>query len=676
MTSANETLRRVATLLESLAGDYYQTNLAIKASDDLLVQKHLDPIRAQRALLARLQLKLRQLSAPTLDEDLQRWLQIRQLTEIMKKLEPALQQWMTKPLALHPVTPNADWARRCVDSFLPLIWEYELDLVVLCGRGLSSVAKELTQRRQLRRIVYLSDKSPQEAALYPGELIVYSKDELRAVLRSYTANPPQRIAVAPLRQEDFCLEGGATGSLACQEVTKLSEEIFDTMQVERNTIAAFGATWVQQGLENLGKLASKASVHSLRDAFTNRPMVIIAPGPSLQKNAHLLRQLKGKALLVSFSHTLTALHKFGVVPDVVIALDSQDLGYHFEGYPVEQIEVLMLGLTVHPSLYQLPAKKIFTFAGNAVLDGWLFAPLGEDMRVPSGGSVAHSALSMGLQWGCNPILFVGQDLAFSDTGDMYAKESCDGDAKIELSGDQRSFQLSGFSDGYRRLSAIKGAHRTEAARLIEVPGYHGGVVRSSFSFLLFTRWFEEVARRVEGTVSLWNCTEGGARIEGMRQLTLAEAIQQLEGSPALHLRETLQSAEESLSYKSRRSILLQHVEKMLSALEISEQRANQCIRLLQPSNRSLKDTAALSNAEASLLKTLQDALFLSFVTQGPIQEAIQSSRTLTSTKECNLASRALYETVLRACFMLRPRVKLALQQLRRQSPQEPARASL
>jgi hypothetical protein len=79
---------------------------------------------------------------------------------------------------------------------------------------------------------------------------------------------------------------------------------------------------------------------------------------------------------------------------------------------------------------------------------------------------------------------------------------------------------------------------------------------------------------------------------------------------------------------------------------------------------------ALSNAEASLLKTLKDATFLSFVIPKPIQDALCGSL------ERNDNSRTLYDAVIRACFALRPRIRLALQQLKRQGFCEPTHATL
>ena len=53
--------------------------------------------------------------------------------------------------------------------------------------------------------------------------------------------------------------------------------------------------------------------------------------------------------------------------------------------------------------------------------------------MPGGGSVATSAFSLSLKWGCDPIVFVGLDLSFPD-GKYYVSTSSDGEARARIDG--------------------------------------------------------------------------------------------------------------------------------------------------------------------------------------------------------------------------------------------------
>src|SRR6185369_797309 len=97
-----------------------------------------------------------------------------------------------------------------------------------------------------------------------------------------------------------------------------------------------------------------------------------------------------------------------VKPDIVMATDPQDMRYLFDGHPMEEVPCLLLAATVHPTLYKLPAQRIFTVQANSSLDNWIYDLLGERMRVASAGSVACSAFTCGILWNCDPIILVGQ----------------------------------------------------------------------------------------------------------------------------------------------------------------------------------------------------------------------------------------------------------------------------
>src|SRR5690606_7636120 len=137
--------------------------------------------------------------------------------------------------------------------------------------------------------------------------------------------------------------------------------------------------------------------------------------------------------------------------------------------------------------------------------------LGATPEVVGGGSVATTALSLALRWRCDPIVFVGLDLSFPG-GQYYVPTSSDGGARAGLDDDGK-MRVTGWSDGFVAMKA-RGGPAAPAERVVMLPGWHGGEVPSSFSFAMFHRWFEETLRTVTGH-TVFNCTEGGAWIDGM-----------------------------------------------------------------------------------------------------------------------------------------------------------------
>ena len=424
-----------------------------------------------------------------------------------------------------------DWLRDMADSgadayadhLLGVFWDLERDPIVLMGRDAGHVVEALAARGAERLIVYDPENKPVDKAL-----VIPDPYQARAAVVQWKPHR-HKARFAAVRTTDRTIPD-ADQKVVCDVVS----ESIDAMVVCGNTIDLFGEVWSLQGMENLPLIAANPTIGMYRDVFKvgerKTPAVIVATGPSLSKNVHLLRELKGRALIITFSHTLRALEAAGVVPDVVLALDPEDLRYHFDGCDTTKFEALVTGATIHPGVLRLPSKRLITFAANAGIDGWIYrcivggktAAEGEQHMISTGGSVACSALALALLWGCGPILFVGQDLAY--TGDkVYADGSPDGDATITRAEGEAAV-IGGWSDGYAAMASVGGA-RQQMTSLTECEGYDGGTVPTSVSFNMYRKWIE--AFLAQHKVEAWNCTEGGAKIANTEQVPLAEGLRRI-----------------------------------------------------------------------------------------------------------------------------------------------------
>ena len=402
-----------------------------------------------------------------------------------------------------------------VDDLLPTTWDVTRDLVVLVGAGLEPVATMLFDLGQLR-VIAVDDPAPTG---YPAPTIAAATTgEVTRAVRTMMPCPPERVVVrslAPVAPERL------------RDIADSVHEALSDLRVHQNTVEAFSRTWLEQGLTNLPAVARWPSVDALGDAFAGVPMVICAPGPSLAGNVAQLRALRGKAIIVGFSHSLRPLRAAGVVPDLVLTVDPQDVRYHFHPGDLDGVTAVVNAVTVHPGLFALPVPRYLTLASNGALDRWLYQAVGGGAEIPGGGSVATTALSLGLHWRCDPIITVGLDLSFAG-GKMYVDTSCDGTAHVERQADG-TIAVAGWSDAFHRMKA-GGGPRHSRERAVTLPGWHGAPVESSFMFAMFHRWFVEQAGRVGDTVRLYNCTEGGAYIDGMAHRMLAEVVAELTGT--------------------------------------------------------------------------------------------------------------------------------------------------
>ena len=412
------------------------------------------------------------------------------------------------------------------------------------------------------------------------------------------------------------------------------------------TVDRFGERFVVQSLSNFAAVASWPSAIRLRDAFRGRPAILVAAGPSLEKNVATIARFKGKAVIVAVSHAALALQRAGVVPDLCIATDAQDLSYHFDGVPVERLGALICTTSVHPTVFALPARRFFTIAANPAIDSWVYDGLEEDIVLSSSGSVANDAFSLLSLWGCDPIILVGQDLSFPD-GRFYAASSCDGSARMALSKDGTVGVVQEFGDKYKSLGGA------DAPMIIrQVPGYYGGTLPTSFAFQKAWMWFVDAARALASQKTLLNCTEGGAYIEGMEHVPLAAAVARY-ALEEFDIEGILDSVVQQIDPVARRQQTLQRVKVIGGALAECMDKARQCTTLAKAAKTRSGLVAKLDVVEREFGRSLESVNFLSAMIQKDVRHAIAAGKRGTSANNGLDASLAVYAAVIRVAGLLR-----------------------
>jgi hypothetical protein len=227
-------------------------------------------------------------------------------------------------------------------------------------------------------------------------------------------------------------------------------------------------------------------------AVTSKPGILVAAGPSLDKNVKQLATVGEEALILSVGTAVKALVANQVSPDMIIITDPQPVvGKQLEGVSLEV--PLVIFPTTHPAAYETyPGPLWFAFQeGIDECKKWAEELHVETVR--SGGSVATAALDILIKLRCDPIIFVGQDLAYKD-GRTHASHTIAQDNEV-----------------------------SDSKFGVEVEGYGGGKVRSSVSWQIFKKWIEKRIGEASDTQFI-NATEGGVRISGTVEMSLQDAI--------------------------------------------------------------------------------------------------------------------------------------------------------
>ena len=230
-------------------------------------------------------------------------------------------------------------------------------------------------------------------------------------------------------------------------------------------------------------------VTSLNEKLCQVPLVLVAAGPSLDKNIHQIQKVQPYAIILAVGRAVKPLLAAGVMPDLVIITDGQPFVYgnQLQGLG---LEIPLIGLaTCDPKAF----KRHRGLRGIAFQEGFdLAEKAAGNAGVPTtktGGSVATTALDLAMGWECNPIILVGQDLAL-EAGRTHAH------------------------------AAGSGVIRHQET-LLQVKGNKTDTVLTTKNLNAYRVWIEQRVRQ-SPQITVFNATEGGAAIAGTQPRSLEE----------------------------------------------------------------------------------------------------------------------------------------------------------
>ena len=177
----------------------------------------------------------------------------------------------------------------------------------------------------------------------------------------------------------------------------------------------FAGQYLLNTLGNLAVIAGSGDACHLTDAFTGTPAVIISAGPSLDQSLASLREVAGRALLIAVDTALRPLLSAGIAPHLVVAVDPGDANArHLTDLPDTRGAYLVAEGSVSPRAFGTFLDRVFTFKVSDHHPWPWLRTLGIERQVlRAWGSVAATSLDLAVRAGCDPIVFVGQDLAFT-----------------------------------------------------------------------------------------------------------------------------------------------------------------------------------------------------------------------------------------------------------------------
>ncbi|WP_200761375.1 motility associated factor glycosyltransferase family protein [Poriferisphaera corsica] len=279
---------------------------------------------------------------------------------------------------------------------------------------------------------------------------------------------------------------------------------------------------------NLPLYAAGASINELKDFAKGFPAVCVAAGPSLVKNVHLLQnpEIRKNIIVIAVQTALRPLLDRGITPDFVTALDYSQISARFyEDLPPLPTVTLVAEPKAHCTILDSYPGPVRTLSNefNDVLLGDMATPKDS---LPAGGTVAHLSLYLAQYIGCDPIMFIGQDLAFSD-GLYYAP----GTAVHQVWSSEINAHNTIEMMEYIRVMRMRG-------HLREATDHHGRTIYTDEQMATYHKQFERDFSNAPQTII--DATEGGLPKEHTIAMPFAESLEKhaTEPTPSIPLPST------------------------------------------------------------------------------------------------------------------------------------------
>ncbi|EOV9320807.1 motility associated factor glycosyltransferase family protein [Campylobacter coli] len=262
----------------------------------------------------------------------------------------------------------------------------------------------------------------------------------------------------------------------------------------KNSIVSYGndSTDTLQGIEqfvyNLPQMITHPSYKELlsKRKGVSDTAIIVSTGPSLTKQLPLLKKYASKATIFCADSSYPILAKHGIKPDYVCMLERTEITAEFFNHDFGEFDkdiVFICAGVVHPKAIEylkgrnlVITQKVLAFPYYINLKDFSYAAVEF--------SVAHMSYFLSVLLNHKNIIFIGQDLAYAENGNSHP-------------------------DDYQNSAN----YESQMYKHILTEAYGGKKEIKTHEFWIFFKQILE-AMIIKYHITTYNCTEGGARIEG------------------------------------------------------------------------------------------------------------------------------------------------------------------
>ncbi|EAK6848256.1 motility associated factor glycosyltransferase family protein, partial [Campylobacter jejuni] len=300
---------------------------------------------------------------------------------------------------------------------------------------------------------------------------------------------------------------------------------------------------IKHMLNNLPKLLNHGVFQNFLKARKQKVKnaIIVSTGPSLTKQLPLLKKYANKATIFCADSAYPILAKHNIKPDYVCMLERDDIVskcFDNDFKEFDQGILFIISSVVHQEVIDFLEKNSRKYIlVHRPLHFAVSLNLKEFGYIGVGASVANMAYELAASLRHENIILIGQDLAYAKDGSSHPKEHIFGNEGEKIRGEVYTLAYGGEKQVRTQLT--------------------WNLFRQAFEKDIF--WAKEKLK-----INTYNCTEGGARIEGTVEKPFKEMCETLlkeDLKKPFDLPKILENNETKNKFLQTQKLLIKNIEQ-------------------------------------------------------------------------------------------------------------------
>lgn len=300
------------------------------------------------------------------------------------------------------------------------------------------------------------------------------------------------------------------------DVMRRIPELIESQQQALQVGLTLSESWVTHFVKLLPHWPKTQHFEKLDQLAPGKPAVVVSAGPSLDKALEQLQKIQDQVFIIAVARAVRPLLNAGIMPDFIASIDYEGSIAQIKNLPtsIENCHFLV-GPYTEEEVIKVPHKSsLMVNMSRYPLVPWVNDLLGkEQVPVAVLGTVSYLGLQAAYTMGCNPIILLGQDFAFTKEN-QYAQGALNTEQKIE--------------DGHL-IIAESPSYAGTKLELINVKGQQGEDLLSTTDYMQYRSSFQsfaELSKRNNPDRQLINASTGGIQIDGFENMPLQDAFKQ------------------------------------------------------------------------------------------------------------------------------------------------------